>query len=99
MITVVNRPRVRNGRLPMRLSVFTVLLALAGGVMGLVVAGVEKEKPDAAAKTKAGTPPKAEPKGFAGRKGEKEAEAAVIQSAESFLAAYNPHAAKTQSAR
>src|SRR5262245_38163968 len=79
----------------MRRTLLVSFVVVVGGLMALGVAGSDKAKPEPTAKAKTAAAPKAEPKVFAGKKGEKEIEAAIRQSADAFLAAYNKHDAKT----
>lgn len=83
----------------MRLTHFSLLLIVLCGFLILVVAGADKKKPEPSPKTPAATAaPKPEPKVFASQKAEKEAEAAVTESAKRFVAAFNKHDAKAVAA-
>ena len=77
----------------MRLKSLVVFAAVAG-LVALVVAAAQNEKSQPATKPRPGAAPKPEPKASSGKTGEKEAEAAINESARRFVAAYNRHDAK-----
>ncbi len=81
----------------MRLAPLAIFLVLTGLVV-LVVAGADKEKPAPAPKARPGAASQSEPGAASVKGGEKEAAAAVSDSARRFVAAYNRHDARAAAA-
>jgi len=77
---------------------FTLFVAVIGSLLALVVYGADKNKRDNTGKARPIPAAKAEPNVPAPKKAEKEAEAAVRESAARFVAAYNRHDAKAAAA-
>jgi uncharacterized protein (TIGR02246 family) len=77
----------------MRLTSLATLVGITG-LVALAMAAADKQKPAPAAKVQTGTVPKTEARAVPGKTDEKAVEAALNESAQRFVAAYNRHDAK-----
>lgn len=82
----------------MQFGRFTLFVAVIGSLVALVVYAADKNKGDNTGKTRPNPAPKVEPNLPATKKAERDAEAAVRESAARFVAAYNRHDAKAAAA-